>query len=472
MQAWPTDSLKKDFAEEFVRILLPVFRLSLIVLSCYRQLDTELVYGYVAARVYNIYNDAEFAQYAERVWNSGKRYTLSNNDISSRRSPVKNASLVLQSECAGESLAGGTFWRKDVNEGLISSAATEFVLPTDLGAHGRSNQQQHIRYVQAALESARFMQHQLYDSSNNVRMWIDAYHCAPRDGPRPVDAGLMIEGLAVLASVTGEETIKKQLQDTILAATTNQAWQGADGIMKEGYFREAFVRGLSVAYSRSLIQPYHRQYIADYIGAQYNAVLKNARMGASNTYSGVWNGSTSADAQVTGETQTGAITVLLGAVPLPQNSQNSTSDIPPKDTAKKPNTAAIVGGVIGGLGLLTLIISVLLWMWRRRARAAEGRTFQTSTGNPEAQNVGLTVPPIHEKSRLPLQQSSPPQQANPRTTKNTRMPTRNNTGSAEDNFGNISTDVLVRALNNRLQLQQWRPDERPPGYTETSGAIS
>ncbi|EEB89838.1 hypothetical protein MPER_12025 [Moniliophthora perniciosa FA553] len=74
----------------------------------------ELGYGYAAARAYSIYKDTEFAQYAQTVWDSGRRYTLSKEDVSSGRSPVRNASLVLQSECEGATLAGGTFWGSDI----------------------------------------------------------------------------------------------------------------------------------------------------------------------------------------------------------------------------------------------------------------------------------------------------------------------------------------------------------------------
>ncbi|ESK89893.1 glycoside hydrolase family 76 protein [Moniliophthora roreri MCA 2997] len=428
-------------------------------------LNTELAYGYAAARAYSIYKDTEFAQYAQTVWNSGRRYTLSKDDVSSRQSPVKNASLVLQSECSGVTLAGGTFWSKDENAPEIFSTATEFFLL--ISAH-LAEATKNDTYLQAALESAQFMQHHLYDWRNNVQTWTRATNCEPWDGPTCGDAGWMIEALAVLASLTGEQSVEKQLEDTISAAITNQRWHDLDGIISVGYQGLPLVRGLSVAYSRTLLQPDIRQYIVDYLGVQYNAVLDNAKKGGSNTYSGVWNGTMSADTTVTGETQAGAIAVLLGAVSLPQKGlqQNPAPDVP-LNTTKNPNTAAIVGGVIGGLGLVTLAIIAFLWMRRRRGKAVGGHTFQEPISGFENQVAGLNMPPtpIHEKSR-------PRVRASPRSTERSYLVTQSAPESAGDNLGSISTEMLARELNNRLQTQQWRPGEHPPGYTENPSTTS
>ncbi|PBK61071.1 hypothetical protein ARMSODRAFT_897235, partial [Armillaria solidipes] len=103
--------------------------------------------------------------------------------------------------------------------------------------------------------------------------------------------------------------ISARLRNTIVAILTNTLWQGSDGIITGMFFclqiylanssllfvGEAtsigghnIVRALAASYERNTTTSNLREYIKEYIGVQYNAVIDKATSGGSNIYGMSW----------------------------------------------------------------------------------------------------------------------------------------------------------------------------------------
>ncbi|KAF9043820.1 hypothetical protein BDZ89DRAFT_1197260 [Hymenopellis radicata] len=77
------------------------------------QLCVGLAYGYDAIRAYNTYQTSDFLDLAVASWAFGRNYTLSDEQASSGRTPVK--SFDLTTRCGSASMAGGTFWVRSIS---------------------------------------------------------------------------------------------------------------------------------------------------------------------------------------------------------------------------------------------------------------------------------------------------------------------------------------------------------------------
>ncbi|KAF8906693.1 hypothetical protein CPB85DRAFT_1528141 [Mucidula mucida] len=73
----------------------------------------QFAYGYDAIRAYNTYQTSDFLDLAVASWAFGRNYTLSDEQVSSGRTPVK--SFDLTARCGSASMAGGTFWVRSIN---------------------------------------------------------------------------------------------------------------------------------------------------------------------------------------------------------------------------------------------------------------------------------------------------------------------------------------------------------------------
>ncbi|KAJ7055287.1 hypothetical protein C8F01DRAFT_1160030 [Mycena amicta] len=358
-------------------------------------LKTPRSWGHAAARAYQAYGDAEFLDYATQSWWYGRKFTLSASDVSAGK--IESKAFAMQEECTGASMVGGTFWNNGVNDTNIRAytAGTSALL-----AEATSDP----LYFNAAMDSFNFFKSHFLNPLNQVQNNIDAKSCDVDSAIGPYNAGYLIEGLAVMYTISKNVSVQNLLDDVVTAAIQNPSWQGYDGIVsraddKTGDFNYAL--GLSVAYARNATSPALREDLGKYLAVQFNAVMDLATENNSNVYGRVWIGPPSS--VFSGSNQTTAGAVLIGAISVSSTTASSTSVTPaPSDTpssaSKGTSKKAIVGGVVGGVVILLLVIggAILLWMRQRRRR--------------ERFN-GLASPPLHAQSRYSLDGDEPSDEA-------------------------------------------------------------
>ncbi|KAJ6491914.1 hypothetical protein C8R45DRAFT_1095984 [Mycena sanguinolenta] len=481
----------------------------------------ELSYGYGGVRAYAAYKDQTFLDYATQAWWFGRIYTLTAAQAASGVSPIKN--FTIQSNCQGISMEGGTFWNNDTAEPTLTVIATGYFLATSaLLAEVTSDNM----FLQAAIDSMTFIHSHLLSVLNIAQ---DSMSGAASDSCRfnnliePISSGVMIEGLAILYSLSKNETIQTLLDDIVTATIPNSAWSNAqaDGIIaypQNGAIRGdlELVRGLVAAYVRNATSPQLHYDLGKYLAVQYNAVLDLATASGSNVYGYEWVGPPSS--AFSGVNQTGALSILVGAISLqndtdPSGASASTDGSTPggptssgtSPNRKKTPIGAIVGGVAGGVALLALAAVFVLSRRRRRRRAqrrytqhyldrrhsgepilsmdpammveafvyppqdpasgsggASGAAAGTGTGQATAGGKADMRPPrpVH----APTSVSASAISASTATTTTgegpvSAMPTTRRSA--------LPTEELVRMLNERLQEQTWEEGETPPEYMET-----
>ncbi|KAG7443182.1 uncharacterized protein BT62DRAFT_1009785 [Guyanagaster necrorhizus] len=478
----------------------------------------EFAYGYAAARAYEIYQDETFLNYAVTSWTSARAYTLSDADVSSGNTSVKSFSV--QSTCQGITMAGGTFWETDSdNPSIVGLATGSFLVVSALLAEATGNE----TYLNAAIESATFIHSHLYNVENVVQDSISARKndsCSVGSGTHPYNSGLFIEGLAILTSISGNASTQTLLQETVAAAVTNDAWQGNDGVIANGDSKSGdllMMRGLGAVYWRNTTYSDMRNYVKEYIGVQYNAVLELATSNGTNVYGAEWVGPPSSDFQ--SDNQTIALSVLINGILLKdQEAPSSTSSSGSSSGSDSSSgsgsrssspTGPIAGGVIGGISILA-IIGLVLFLRRRRRREKMRRSvvldddfspspvslpaptpfimapLTSSYSNSDRQqhsptssqrsekmsagglsregqssSIGEKAALLHAQSTAILQESATrPSEPQPPVPEPVAGPSNEQPQRVD-----LPTEELVRLLNERLQAGgEWDEDELPPEY--------
>ncbi|KAJ6452642.1 hypothetical protein C8R45DRAFT_1223443 [Mycena sanguinolenta] len=470
--------------------------------------DTQ-TYGYAALRAYAAYQNSTFLDFAIQSWSFGRSYTLSQG---STTLPVKN--FTVEGSCNGAAMAGGTFlviWSAilhtitlltyggqttTASDPRIAAMSTGyFMLLSSLLFEATSNP----TYLQAAKDSANFIQSQLYTNNSFV---LQAISGSANDTCKVLDdsvnsfnSGLFIEGLAVLVSQTQNATMQTLLENLITDVLSNALWTTTAGIIANGgmytstqlYRKQGdaiLVRALSTAYLRNVTTPVIRQNLRDYIAVQFNAVIDLATNGG-DIYADQWAGPPSASFSL--DNQTNALSPLLSAAHLVASSV-TTTELPtpspsgpgPTSRASRPNAAAIAGGTVGGV-LVLAIAFVLYLILRRRARRQKLSTpAMMSTTQPlfpflYKPSFAPTSSPktSSTKSQLPSDDSS----EIPRGLKKARdlphappvvqFPPAPALVHPNSNPQDLPTAQLVQLLNQRLGNHQWNPQETLPGYRTT-----
>ncbi|KAJ7276816.1 hypothetical protein C8J57DRAFT_1223534 [Mycena rebaudengoi] len=255
-------------------------------------------------------------------------------------------------------------------------------------------------YLQAAFEAAEFIHAHLYTNSHDVQYSISARQndsCKVDPYTDPGYSALAIEGL---------------LND-LITAIPDTIWQQGDGVLDKEHFDypSDLVKALGVAYARNVTSPDLRNWMQACIGVQFNAVMDLSTNG-NNLYAYSWHGPPSDT--FNSAAQTDAIHVLLSALSVADNSQPlSLTSVSPSPTgailpapstsassAKLSMTGPIVGGVIGGIALLSSIIFVF---WRLQGRSRRRNdAFATPAVTP------MVIAPYTERpSSQPLSILSP-----------------------------------------------------------------
>ncbi|KAK0449296.1 hypothetical protein EV421DRAFT_1781127 [Armillaria borealis] len=481
----------------------------------------EFSYGYAAARAYEVYQDETFLDYAITSWTSAGAYTLSDSDTSSGSTPGK--SFNVQATCQDITMAGGTFWETDQDNPTIVGLATGV---SALLAEATGNK----TYLDAAIKSATFIHSHLYNIQNVVQDSISARKndsCSVGSGINPYNSGLFIEGLAILDSISGNATTQTLLRETVAAAVANNAWQGANGIIANWNSKigdPLMMRGLGAVYSRNTTYSDMRNYVKEYIGVQYNAVLELATSNGTNVYGASWVGPPSS--VFSSDNQTAALSVLINGILLkdqePPSSNTSDSGSTSgsgsgsgsaPDKSSSP-AGAIAGGVVGGIALLVIIGLVVFFVRRRRRREKTRRSvlldddLSPSSLSPLAptpfimapltstqsssdrqpcsptnsqrsekvlaggrsyvgqSSMGEKAALLHAQSTVTLQEGSSTQ---PQSSTPEAAAAAPGSSNEEPQRVNLPTEELVRLLNERLQAGgHWDEDEMPPEYHTAS----
>ncbi|SJL17348.1 uncharacterized protein ARMOST_20898 [Armillaria ostoyae] len=364
-----TESTKPGFLDQLSVISFSTFW---ILLTDLDPLFFGLSYGYAAALAYTIYQDPDFLALAATSWASARRYTISEEQAVSGIMDTKQ--FTFPSSCKGATLTGGTYYATDPNNTNIASASSGFFLILSaLLAEAASSK----TYIDAAVESANFIQSQLLNPSNLVLGSINpSTNCSVDLTPSRFSSGLFIEGLVILAEITAYNASNYALlRSTIVAVATSSLWHGVNGVYDRadtgGHY---IVRALASLYERNTTSSDLQEYIKEYIGVQYNSVIEHSRSSnESNIYGGSCTGppGTSFD----NGAQNTALTALISAIQLADNPASSdiptssmSASLPPQSStgsassSKKDFAGIIAGSVVGGITLLAALIVGALFL--------------------------------------------------------------------------------------------------------------
>ncbi|KAJ7884522.1 hypothetical protein B0H13DRAFT_2343640 [Mycena leptocephala] len=314
-----------------------------------------------------------------------RAYAAYKNPANIASGSVLGKDFPLQLSCQGATMVGGTFETTNSTDPTIAGFASPF---SALLAEATSDP----IYLDAALDSADFIMAHLF-AQNLVQSGISAGlkdACALDNATNSFNTGLMIEGLAVLYSITNNASTQATLDNLITATISNAEWQTPSGIITQGGSKRGdkyIVRGLAEAYVRGAISADLRPDVQAYIGVQFNAVVDLAtEIGA--IYGGAWTGPPSAI--FSQSNQTTAISALLSAIPLKEVIPTSTVSPPSPPSAsssvfphpRKTRIDLIVGSVVGGVVLVAIAIGIWFIMRRRRLDTQQMSSGIMSSATP------------------------------------------------------------------------------------------
>ncbi|PFH53228.1 hypothetical protein AMATHDRAFT_137824 [Amanita thiersii Skay4041] len=210
--------------------------------------------------------------------------------------PTKNFGLA--GTCDGITMAGGVFWRPTIDDQAINSVTTGLYITASAYLAEITGDS---KYRDAAILSAQWIKNHNINPNNIVLDTVNGHDCSrsPSTWLFTYNSGKYIEGLSVLADVTGDNSWRTLMINIAAAAMKNAPWQGSDGIITEGSntssnndgvgFKAIYIRGLYEAFSRNPSNTNLRILIHSYVDdIQYNALLELAANG--NFYSANWHG--------------------------------------------------------------------------------------------------------------------------------------------------------------------------------------
>ncbi|KAJ7908484.1 hypothetical protein B0H13DRAFT_1455483, partial [Mycena leptocephala] len=268
-----------------------------------------------AVIAFKTYKSQAFLEYAKQVWWTAKEYTLSQTDVDLGTVPLKD--FALNPTCLGITTAGGTFYRFSSVRSRLFTQLHLRIWPSlsTLLAEATGEDM----YLEAAKQSADFIRNHLYNAQNVVQDGIsvranDSCSLNYESFQEPYNSGLMIEGLAILYSITQNASVHDMIEEILAAAIPYSGWQGSNGIMNAGdsYFHNILPRALSTVYARNATTPNLQSYIEAYLSVQFNAIIDLARTSESSIYGGSWNGPPSSSFDPGNQTR--AIQTLIGVI--------------------------------------------------------------------------------------------------------------------------------------------------------------
>ncbi|KAE9396273.1 endo-1,6-alpha-mannosidase [Gymnopus androsaceus JB14] len=242
--------------------------------------DDAMWWATAAYYAFRAYGNEDALSMATATWTHVSEYVVSVADAASGTQPNKD--FPIAGTCFGESMAGGVFWQPTADGTAINSITTGlYVTLSAFLAETTGND----TYTNASILSAQWIQNLQINPDGIVLDTVDGEACtrSPSTELFTYNSGKYLEGLAVLADVTGDDSWTTLMTDIAAAAIKSTVWEGSDGIITEGASPTAnndavgFKRYSSEASTKS---PYN--------DVQYNALLELADNGTS--YSSSWEG--------------------------------------------------------------------------------------------------------------------------------------------------------------------------------------
>ncbi|KXN83969.1 Mannan endo-1,6-alpha-mannosidase DCW1 [Leucoagaricus sp. SymC.cos] len=257
--------------------------------------DDALWWAQAAIEGYRAYKDNNLLSHAVATWNHVSNYVITQAQANAGSNPNKN--FQLSGQCEGSTMAGGVFWRPTTDDQSVNSITTGLYISTSALLAEITGDS---KYMNAAILSAQWIQNHNLNSNNIVLDTVNGHDCSrsPASWLFTYNSGKFLEGLSVLADVTGDSQWRSLMVTIAAAAMKNAPWQGSDGIITEGAspssnndgvgFKAIFIRGLCEVFQRNPSNNALRILIHSYGDVQYNALLDLAANG--NTYSSNWLG--------------------------------------------------------------------------------------------------------------------------------------------------------------------------------------
>ncbi|KAJ8084027.1 hypothetical protein AAF712_000916 [Marasmius tenuissimus] len=451
-----------------------------------------LSFSIAAAQAFRAYSDRSFLAWAELAWQDGEKYTLKEDELQTGRTYGKN--ITISPECNGLSTAGSTFWRNATDDSYVNSPGTgSFLIASSMLAETTRN----LTYADFGLKSRQFYLYHLRNPKGTILNGKHLDDCSPGTRAYSASSGIMIEGLAVLVSVSNQDTadISSELLEIVNNTVSNATLHSQEGILSAdtstGSYTELvgqyIVRGLAAIYNRNATRSSLRTFIREYLGVQYNAVLNNARgQGSDNdTYSIPWTSSQgpSSSRKVSLDTQVNALTMLVAGIPIQNDPSDSPGEPEPPVTnteskGRPPNRGAIVGAVLGGLATVCLLTVLALWLVRRTRRSTKSANVLNARPDPTESAEQNQIEPFTATEKHVYRDGSNGEWASkdcppppglgsrdlPDFSSTYLEDTNTSTDSSQAPLSMVSTAEIFSLLNRRLRGVEWPEDEQPPDY--------
>uniref|UniRef100_A0A8H8CE62 Endo-1,6-alpha-mannosidase n=1 Tax=Psilocybe cubensis TaxID=181762 RepID=A0A8H8CE62_PSICU len=290
-----------------------------LVFGLFKNYDQFGWWAQAAHYAFKSYGDTELLNNSIATWNSVSNYMITPAQAQAGKTPFK--SFALAGTCDGVTMAGGVFWRPTTDDTAINSITTGLFLTLSSYLYETTRD---TKYLSAATMAANWIKaHNIATSSaSNPGILLDTEdgdNCSrsPASWLFTYNSGKFLEGLSVLANVTGDSQWEQLMLTTAAAAIKNAPWQGSNGIIIEGADTDSNNDGVGFK-GTGLLEVFRRTpqnsalriLIHSYVDVQYNALLDLASSG--NDYSANWLGPQPSGFTTWG--QLAALDVLVAAV--------------------------------------------------------------------------------------------------------------------------------------------------------------
>ncbi|KAK7041871.1 hypothetical protein VNI00_008828 [Paramarasmius palmivorus] len=360
--------------------------------------NLDPIYGYAAALAHVAYKDHMFLYIATEAWESNNNRVLQSSGIPPevfQNTSDPKVQLVIDTleshrKCPDSmDLSGGLIHSSTVGDMVTSENARFFRLSGVLAEITGD-----IKYLNAAQQSEKLFLSRLY-TDDSLFWWsvmVDTKNpCGTLIDERkePWNTGYATESLAILSSISLNETTVERLTSSILASSNYPQWhdhsgQGVltlnDSAILLLFFTNMFsdvveqdsgadlVRALATILSRKeYFNAGLSTYVEAYLAVQYNALLDLATVNGTNVYGNSWIGPP--NMTYSAADQLSASRVLIAGINInPQLDFQSPPEAPPAESSGRETNhiGGIIGGVLGGLSLIALVIIGSLFIIRRR----------------------------------------------------------------------------------------------------------
>ena len=186
---------------------------------------TAAYYGYRA------YDDSGLLANAVATWNHVTQYVITAADASAGSIATKD--FAIAGTCNGKTMAGGVFWRPTDDDTNINSITTGLYIALSAFLAEATGD---ASYTDAAILSANWIRNQNLNTDYLVLDTVQGNDCStsPATELFTYNSGKYIEGLAVLAAVTGDSQWSDLYTNIVNAAVKTTVWEGANGVITEG----------------------------------------------------------------------------------------------------------------------------------------------------------------------------------------------------------------------------------------------